>query len=91
MRYGFYLPTRGPLATPEALTALVLRAEELGFDSVVVADHIVLPVTSESKYPYTVGGAFPSDGDALDQLALLAFVAAKTRTLRLITSGMILP
>ncbi len=91
MRYGFYLPTRGPLATPSALEALVRRGEALGFQSVVIADHIVVPVTKTSKYPYTLSGAFPSDGDALEQLALMAFVAAKTRALRLIASVMILP
>lgn len=31
MRYGFYLPTRGRSATPEALEALVQRGEALGF------------------------------------------------------------
>jgi probable F420-dependent oxidoreductase len=91
MRYGFYLPTRGPTATPEALEALVQRAEALGFSSVMIADHVVFPVTIASKYPYTVTGAFPGGGDALEQLALMAFVAAKTRTLRLVTSVMILP
>jgi hypothetical protein len=33
MRYGFYLPTRGQTATPEAREALVRRAEALGFTS----------------------------------------------------------
>jgi probable F420-dependent oxidoreductase len=91
MRYGFYLPTRGQTASPEALETLVTRAEDLGFSSVVIADHIVFPVTIKSKYPYTVSGAFPGQGDALEQLSLMAFVAGKTRSLRLISSVMILP
>ncbi len=91
MRYGFYLPTRGQTAAPEALETLIARAEELGFSSVVIADHIVFPVTIKSKYPYTVSGAFPGQGDALEQLSLMAFVAGKSRTLRLISSVMILP
>jgi len=91
MRYGFYLPTRGPLATPESLEQLVQRAEALGFSSVVIADHIVQPVTIESKYPYTVSGAFSGTGDSLEQLALMAYIAAKTSKLRLITSVMIVP
>ena len=91
MRYGFYLPTRGQTASPEALETLVARGEALGFSSVVIADHIVFPVTINSKYPYTVSGAFPGQGDALEQLALMAFVAGKSRTLRLISSVMILP
>jgi probable F420-dependent oxidoreductase len=91
MRFGFYLPTRGRTASPEALETLIARAETLGFSSVVIADHIVFPVTIKSKYPYTVDGAFPGQGDALEQLALMAFVAGKSRTLRLISSVMILP
>ena len=91
MRYGFYLPTRGPTATPEALETLVTRGEALGFASVMVADHVVFPVTIKSKYPYTVTGAFPGGGDALEQLALMAFLAGKTRRLRLVSSVMILP
>jgi len=91
MRYGFYLPTRGQTATPAALETLVTRGEGLGFSSVVIADHIVFPVTIRSKYPYTVSGAFPGQGDQLEQLALMAFIAGKTRTLRLISSVMILP
>jgi probable F420-dependent oxidoreductase len=91
MRYGFYLPTRGQTAAPEALETLIARAEALGFSSVVIADHIVFPVTIKSKYPYTVSGAFPGQGDALEQLSLMAFVAGKSQTLRLISSVMILP
>ncbi len=91
MRYGFYLPTRGRTATPEALETLVARGEALGFSSVVIADHIVFPVTIKSKYPYTVSGAFPGQGDQLEQLSLMAFIAGKTRALRLISSVMILP
>ena len=57
----------------------------------VIADHIVFPVTIKSKYPYTVSGAFPGQGDGLEQLSLMAFIAGKTRALRLISSVMILP
>ena len=91
MRYGFYLPTRGTTATPEALEALVARGEALGFSSVMIADHVVFPTRVDSKYPYTADGRFPGQGDALEQLALMAFVAGKTSRLRLVTSVMILP
>jgi probable F420-dependent oxidoreductase len=91
MRYGFYLPTRGGCATPEALEAIAQRGEALGFHSVMIADHVVFPTAIASRYPYTVSGEFPGGGDALEQLALMAFVAGRTRTLRLVTSVMILP
>ena len=91
MRYGFYLPTRGGCATCEALETILQRGDALGFHSVMIADHVVFPTAIASKYPYTVSGAFPGGGDALEQLALMAFVAGRTRTLRLVTSVMILP
>jgi alkanesulfonate monooxygenase SsuD/methylene tetrahydromethanopterin reductase-like flavin-dependent oxidoreductase (luciferase family) len=91
MRYGFYLPTRGRAAAPDGLKSLVERAEALGFHSVVIGDHVVFPVRIASKYPYTVSGAFPGGGDALEQLTLATFVAAHTQRLRLVTSVMILP
>ena len=91
MRYGFYLPTRGPAATSEGLTAIVQRGEALGFHSVVVADHIVFPTVIRSSYPYTVSGEFPGEGDALELLPLMAFVAGVTSRLRIVSSVMIVP
>jgi probable F420-dependent oxidoreductase len=69
----------------------VQRGESLGFASVMIADHLVFPVTIKSRYPYTVSGDFPGKGDVLDQLSLMTFVAAKTTRLRLVTSVMIVP
>jgi probable F420-dependent oxidoreductase len=91
MRYGFYLPTRGPASTSEGLTAIVQRGEALGFDSVVVADHIVFPTVVRSRYPYTVSGEFPGEGDALELLPLMAFAAGVTNRLRIVSSVMIVP
>jgi len=91
MKYGFYLPTRGALAEPEALSALVSSAEAKGFHSVMIADHIVIPVEIESKYPYTVSGEFPGLDGSLETLTLMAFIAAKTERLRIVSSVMILP
>src|SRR5881409_2101359 len=91
MHYGFYLPTRGQTTTPDDVDTLVQRGEAYGFHSVMIADHIVFPTDIQSRYPYTVSGAFPGHGDAMEQLTLMAFVAAKTTALRLVTSVMILP
>src|SRR5919108_2156896 len=91
MHYGFYLPTRGQTNTPDDLDMLVQRGEAYGFHSVMISDHIVFPTDIQSPYPYTVSGAFPGHGHAMEQLTLMAFVAAKTTTLRLVTSVMILP
>jgi alkanesulfonate monooxygenase SsuD/methylene tetrahydromethanopterin reductase-like flavin-dependent oxidoreductase (luciferase family) len=57
MRYGFYLPTRGPTATRDGILALAREGERLGLHSAMIADHIVFPVESRSTYPYTVAAA----------------------------------
>jgi alkanesulfonate monooxygenase SsuD/methylene tetrahydromethanopterin reductase-like flavin-dependent oxidoreductase (luciferase family) len=90
MRYGFYLPTRGPTATRDGVLALA-RGERLGFHSAMIADHIVFPVESKSTYPYTLDGKHPSVGDALEAFSILGMVAGATERLRLVTSVLVLP
>jgi probable F420-dependent oxidoreductase len=91
MRYGFYLPTRGPTATRNGILALAREGERLGLHSAMIADHVVLPVESESIYPYTVDGKHPSAGDALETFSILGVVAGATEKLRLVTSVLVLP
>jgi probable F420-dependent oxidoreductase len=91
VRYGFYLPTRGPLATRDGVLALAREGERLGLHSAMIADHIVFPVSSESEYPYTLDGKHPSGGDALETFSILGVVAGATERLRLVTSVLVLP
>jgi len=91
MRFGFYLPTRGPQANRRDLMAFLQTAESLGFDSVMVADHILVPAKIDSAYPYTVGGNFLSKAECMEQITLMAFVAAATEKLRIVSSVMIVP
>ena len=91
MPYGFYLPTRGPLANRHDLSAILQTAERVGFASVMVADHIVLPTQINSPYPYTVKGNFVSEGECFEQLAMMAFVAGRTEKMRIVSSVMIVP
>src|SRR5271157_5537795 len=57
----------------------------------MIADHIVLPVESQSTYPYTLDGKHPSVGDALETFSILGVVAGATERLRLVTSVLVLP
>ena len=91
MRYGFYLPTRGPTATRDGILALAREGERLGLHSAMIADHIVFPVVSQSIYPYTVDGRHPGAGDALETFSILGVVAGATERLRLVTSVLVLP
>jgi len=93
MDYGFSVPTRGPLATRGALLAMTKRGEELGFSYVAIPDHVVIPRQISSPYPYNVQRKMvgAAEGDCLEQLALMAYLAAATSKLRLLTSIMVVP
>src|SRR6185295_10578654 len=93
MKYGLTLPGRGLQATPDNLAIIAKRAEELGYYMVLFGDHLVVPRDITSTYPYTADGAFPgsSSGEAMEQLTVLAFLAGQTRTIRLVTSVIIVP
>ncbi len=91
MQYGFTLPVRGALANHDGIAGMAEQGERLGFTSATIADHVVIPAQVESAYPYDASGRHPSQGDAMEALSLLAFVAGRTSRLRLITSVLILP
>ena len=93
MEYGFGIPTRGPLATPDSLATLARRGEEMGFGIISVSDHIVIPRSIGSRYPYSETGEFVggASGECLEQLTMLSFLVGQTTTVRLLTSVMVLP
>lgn len=69
------------------------RAEAAGFESVWGGEHVVLPDTIISKYPYTSDGKIPAEPDTPipDPLIWLAFAAAAAPRLRLGTCILIVP
>ncbi len=93
MRIGCSAPTSGPLIEPDSLLAIATEAEKLGFDYVTVSDHVIIPTTIASKYPYSDNGEFPSGAAAprLEQLTAATFIAAATTKLGIVTSVMVVP
>lgn len=93
LTFGTSLPSRGPTSSPEALRALAQRAEDLGYDSVWVSDHIILPRQVQSFYPYSPDGVpgFVPDEPYYEPLATLNFLAGCTRRVRLGTHVLIIP
>jgi probable F420-dependent oxidoreductase len=93
MKFGFNAPTAGPMAAVEQLTKLVVEGEAMGFDYATFSDHVVIPTDIQAKYPYSSTGEFPAGARAErhEQLIEVAFVAARTTRLRLITSVMVVP
>jgi len=93
MRFGCHLPMFGPIATRENVLAFARRMEALGYDSLWASDHIVVPLTIASRYPYSETGKFPLPPDAafLEPLITLALVAGVTERLALGTTILVLP
>jgi len=91
--FGTSMPSRGDMASPANLRTLAQRAESLGFDSAWVSDHIILPRSVDSFYPYAANGVatFRPDEDYYEPLAALNFLAGCTQTIRLGTHVLILP
>ena len=93
MKYGFTLPGRGQLATPERLGIIARKGEVFGFDTLLTGDHILVPKNISSVYPYTEGGEFPGSGsgESMEQITLLSYIAGQTSKIRLVTSVLIVP
>ena len=78
---------------PEQLAPTARLAEDLGFESVWMAEHLVFPTTFASRYPYTESGVPPVNPATplLDPLLILAQVAGVTSRIRLGTNIYLLP
>lgn len=91
--FGCTIPASGAFADVALLRAVAVTAEELGFDSIWVSDHLVIPDRIDSPYPYSPDGRFRLDARApyFEPLTVLTFLAGVTRRVRLGTHVLILP
>lgn len=92
MKLGVHLPTFGPYASPDSITLLARTAEDLGFHSVWLFDHVLTPVDISTPYPYTAEGRYgvaPHD-PYYEAVAVMAFVAGITSRVT-IGTGVLLP
>lgn len=80
MRYGVAIPQANQFAAPEAIGAIARAVEEMGFDSLWVSDHVIVPEGS-SYIPEFMA----------EPLAVLSYIAAETRYVRIGTSVLVVP
>jgi len=80
MKFGVALPNFGKYANRDAIISIAKTAEALGFDSVWVSDHIVIPESHQG-----FGNVF------YEPLTTLTYIAAVTTKIYLGTSVIILP
>jgi probable F420-dependent oxidoreductase len=69
-------------ATTEGIVEAAMAAEELGYDALVVNDHIIVDGNPRTLGPW---------GNTFDALTVLSFVAAKTSRIRIGTSVLNVP
>jgi probable F420-dependent oxidoreductase len=93
MHFGVALPGRGPLARPDVLVRLAEKADSLRYRSVFVTDHVVIPTSYRSVYPYSTTGKAGADWTQgyLEPLALMSFLAGATSRVSLGTSVLVIP
>jgi probable F420-dependent oxidoreductase len=93
MHFGVSLPGRGPLATPEALTKLAEKADALRYSSIFVTDHVVIPTTNNSTYPYSPTGRFATEwtNGYLEPIAMMGVLVGLTSRVKIGTSVLVVP
>jgi alkanesulfonate monooxygenase SsuD/methylene tetrahydromethanopterin reductase-like flavin-dependent oxidoreductase (luciferase family) len=80
LHVGLILPNYGEALGAERLASAATAAEEAGFDSGWVTDHLIVPTEHASVY-----------GTIAESLVSLGFLAARTRRLELGVSALIVP
>ncbi len=81
---GFAVPQFGPHAGPAAILEVARKAEDLGYDSLWVAERLLYPRNPKAPYPGTADGSLPlAYRRSLDPLAILAYLAAATSRVRI--------
>ncbi len=79
MKFGIHLPQIGEHVTPEMVGSAAREAEELGYDSIWVNDHLAVP--ADAPYPPAC---------ILEPIITLTWAAAQTKTIVLGTSVLLL-
>ena len=80
MHLGLILPNYGESLDAERLAAAAVAAEEAGFDSAWVTDHVIVPEEHARVY-----------GTIAEALVMLGFLAARTTQLELGVSALVVP
>jgi len=93
VQFGVSLPHYGQSQDGESLAGYAQTVEEMGYDSIWVSDHIVLPTKRVTPYIYRdLGGDMPApEVPWLDPMTTLAFLAGVTRRVKLGISVCVLP
>lgn len=80
MNYGVVFTGYGAMANPEKLRRVARKADQLGFHSLWLYDHVTFPARIPETYGKVV---FTPETPFLDPIATLSYLAAETKRIRL--------
>lgn len=91
MRIGATIPARGRLPIERGFGTMARELEIAGFASVWVGDHVAMPQTNTSRYPFSPTGQMPWDPVEpwCDSVVAMAVMAEATSTIRIGTGVMV--
>lgn len=91
MQFGLLAP--GATGSGADAVDLARQAEALGFESLWMPEHVIVPADYDSPYPYSDDGKIPGNVDSpiADPLIWLAMAAAVTERIRLGTGILLVP
>lgn len=93
MRIGAKVPNNGPLPAERGIAAMAAALEGVGFESLWVSDHLVMPTEIRSRYPFAADGrpTWPADTPYYDCLVAMAAIATATERAAIATAVLVLP
>ncbi|OBG63426.1 LLM class F420-dependent oxidoreductase [Mycobacterium sp. E3339] len=93
MRLGLHALGIGAGADRAVIDAVASTADDCGFATLWVGEHVVMVDRPASRYPYSDDGviAVPAQADWLDPMIALSFAAAASSRIRLATGVLLLP
>jgi probable F420-dependent oxidoreductase len=93
MKFALHAVGCGSTARPDVLAEVARKAEALGYESVWLPEHLIVPLEMHSPYPYSADGTFPGGAHVAlhDPFVALSYVAACTERIKLGTGVFVLP
>jgi probable F420-dependent oxidoreductase len=93
VRIGASVPNSGQVALELGIPEMAARLERAGFGSLWVSDHVVMPASIDSRYPFTADGraTWSSTTPYLDAVVALALMAGATESALVGTAVLVLP
>ena len=93
MHLGLHALGIGAGADRSVIDAVASAADDHGFATLWVGEHVVMVDRTESRYPYSDDGviAVAAEADWLDPMITLSFAAAASSRINLATGVLLLP